>query len=155
MDSRCLNDFKTLNKTNVLSTITLRTTYYQHYFHESILLLILQYPYYRREYIINIGGKDAEAKNILPHYSSVVDILVLTGGLWSDHLSQAARPGLALLMASAVVVLKHETSALRQRHNRHVREVTNPDKVGSGLMSARDATWGNIYRYCDLYIHSS
>jgi len=28
-----------------------------------------------------------------------------------------ARQGLAVLMASAVVVLKHETSTLRQRHN--------------------------------------
>jgi len=57
--------------------------------------------------------------------------------------SQAARQGLAVLMASAVVVLKHETSTLRQRHNfisidltfgvgDYVREVTSPDKVGSG-----------------------
>jgi len=30
------------------------------------------------------------------------------------ELSQAARQGLALLIASAVVVLKHETSTLRQ-----------------------------------------
>jgi len=46
-------------------------------------------------------------------------------------------------MASAVVVLKHETSTLRQSHNfisidfkfgvgDYVREVTNPAKVGSG-----------------------
>jgi len=65
--------------------------------------------------------------------------------------SQAARQGLAVLMASAVVVLKHETSTLRQRHNfisldfkfgvgDYVREVTNPDKVGLGPMSGRDAT---------------
>jgi len=63
------------------------------------------------------------------------------------------RQGLAVLMASAVVVLKHETSTLRQRHNfisidltfgvsDYVREVTNPDKVGLGPMSGRDATWG-------------
>jgi len=32
-------------------------------------------------------------------------------------ISQAARQGLAVLMASASVVLKHETSTLRQRHN--------------------------------------
>jgi len=32
-------------------------------------------------------------------------------------LSQAARQGLAVLMASAVVVLTHETSTLRLRHN--------------------------------------
>jgi len=65
--------------------------------------------------------------------------------------SQAARQGLAVLMASAVVVLKHETSTIRQRHNfmsidltfgvsDYVREVTSPDKVGSGPMSGRDAT---------------
>jgi len=52
-----------------------------------------------------------------------------------------------VLMASAVVVLKHETSTLRQRHNFisidfkfGVRDVTNPDKVGAGPMSSRDAT---------------
>jgi len=66
-------------------------------------------------------------------------------------ISQAARQGLAMLMASAIVVLKHETSTLRQRHNfisidfkfgvgDYVREVTNFDKVGSGPMSGRDAT---------------
>jgi len=33
------------------------------------------------------------------------------------HISHSARPGLAVLMASAVVVLKHETSNLRQSHN--------------------------------------
>jgi len=70
--------------------------------------------------------------------------------------SQAARQGLALLMASAVVVLKHDTSTLRQRHNftsidftfgvsDYVREVTSPDNVGSGPMSGRDATWGATY----------
>jgi len=59
--------------------------------------------------------------------------------------------GLTVLMASAVVVLKHETSTLRQRHNfilidfefgvdDYVREVTRPDKVGSGPMSGRDTT---------------
>jgi len=56
-----------------------------------------------------------------------------------------------VLMASAVVVLKHETSTLRQSHNfisldfklgvgDYVREITSPDKVGSGPMSGRDAT---------------
>jgi len=65
-------------------------------------------------------------------------------------------------MASAVVVLKHETSTLRQRHifisidfkfgaGDYVREVTNPDKVGSGPKSAPDATWGNIDGYCDFF----
>jgi len=28
----------------------------------------------------------------------------------------------------------------------YVREVTNPDKVGSGPMSGRDATWGQHIR---------
>jgi len=66
---------------------------------------------------------------------------------------QAARHGLAVLMASSEVVLKHETSTFRQRHNfvsidlkfgvsDYVRKVTSPDKVGSGPMSSRDATWG-------------
>jgi len=56
-----------------------------------------------------------------------------------------------VLMASAIVVLKHETSTLSQRYNfisidltfgvgDYVREVTRPDKVGSGPMSGRDAT---------------
>jgi len=60
---------------------------------------------------------------------------------------------LAVLMASAVVVLKHETSTICQRHNfisivltfgvsDNVREVTIPDKVGSGPMSGQDTTWG-------------
>jgi len=67
-----------------------------------------------------------------------------------------------VLMASAVVVLKHETSTLRQRHNfisidikfgvgDYVREVTNPDKVGSGPMSGRDATWGQHIRVLGLF----
>jgi len=59
-------------------------------------------------------------------------------------------------MASAVVVLKHETSTLRQRHNftsidfkfgvGDYVKVTNPDKVGLVLMSGRDATWGQKIR---------
>jgi len=66
--------------------------------------------------------------------------------------------GLAVLMAYAVVVLQHETSTLRQRHNfisidfkfgvgDYVREDTNPDKVGSGPMSGRDAMWGQHSLY--------
>jgi len=58
-------------------------------------------------------------------------------------------------MASVEVVLKHETSTLRQRHNfisidltigvsDYVREVTGTDKVDSGPMSGRDATWGQL-----------
>jgi len=75
-------------------------------------------------------------------------------------LSQASQQGLAVLMASAVVVLKHETSTLRQSHNfisidfkfgvgYYVREVTSPAKFGLDPMSGRDATWGNMY--CDFY----
>jgi len=41
----------------------------------------------------------------------IIDVVSL------GRLSQAARQGLAVLMASAVVVLKHETSILRQSHN--------------------------------------
>jgi len=58
-----------------------------------------------------------------------------------------------VLMASAVVVLKPETSTIPKRHNfisidltfgvsDNVRELTSRDKVGSGPMSGRDATWG-------------
>jgi len=81
--------------------------------------------------------------------------------------SQAARQILAVLMASASVVLKHETSTLRQMRNfisiylrfgvsDNVREVTSPAKFGSGPMSGRDATWGQhrrvlTYLFC-LYI---
>jgi len=68
-------------------------------------------------------------------------------------LSQAVQQSSALLMASAVVVLKHETSTLRQSHNfisidfkfgvsDYVREVTSPAKFGSDPMSGQDATWG-------------
>jgi len=72
-------------------------------------------------------------------------------------ISQAARQGLAVLMASTVVVLKHETSTIRQRHNfisidltfgvsDYVREVSSPDKVGLGPMSGRDDTCGQHIR---------
>jgi len=65
-------------------------------------------------------------------------------------------------MTSAVVVLKRETSTICQRHNLisvdltfdvsdYVREATSPDKVGSGPMSGRDASGGNIYGYCDFF----
>jgi len=64
------------------------------------------------------------------------------------YISQAARQGLAVLMASASVVLTHETSTLRQRHNfisialkfgvrDYVREITSPAKFGSGPISGR------------------
>jgi len=63
-------------------------------------------------------------------------------------------------MASAVV-LKHETSTLRQSHNfitidfkfgvgDNVREITNPAKFGWGPMSSRDATWGQ-----HIFAHNS
>jgi len=78
-------------------------------------------------------------------------------------LSQAARQGLDVVMASAsmasasVTLLKRETSTLRQRHNfisidlkfgmnDNVREVTNPNKVGSDPISGRDATLGQPIR---------
>jgi len=71
--------------------------------------------------------------------------------------SQAARQGLAVLMAFAVVVLTHETSTLRQWHNcisidfkfgvgDNVREVTRPAKFGLGPMSDQAATWGQHIR---------
>jgi len=62
-------------------------------------------------------------------------------------------------MASAVVVLKRETSTLRQSHNfifisidlkfgmgDYVREVTSPAKFGSDPMSGRAARWGQHIR---------
>jgi len=59
---------------------------------------------------------------------------------------------LAVLMASAVVVLKHETSTHRQRHHfmtidfkfsvgDNVREVTSPAKFGSDPIGGRHDTW--------------
>jgi len=68
-----------------------------------------------------------------------------------------------VLMASAVVVLKHETSTIRQRHkfisidltfgvSDNVREVTSPDKVGSGPMSGRDASWGQHIRVLTFFV---
>jgi len=66
--------------------------------------------------------------------------------------SQAARQGLAVLMASDVGVLKHETSTLRQSQffsidlkfgvGDNVREVTSPAKFGSDPKIGQDATWG-------------
>jgi len=67
-----------------------------------------------------------------------------------------------VFMASAVVVLKHETSTLRQSHNfisidvkfgvgDYVREDTNPAKFGLDPMTDRDATWGNIYGPVTFY----
>jgi len=80
----------------------------------------------------------------------------------TPHHSSPAGP-IAVLMASALVVLKHETSTyLRQRHNfilidfkfgvgDYVREVTNPTKFGSGPTNGRAATWGATYGSCDFY----
>jgi len=63
--------------------------------------------------------------------------------------SQAARQGLPVLMASAVVVLKHETSNLRQSHNFisidltfGVRDYDQPCQIWFD----RDATWGQHIR---------
>jgi len=80
----------------------------------------------------------------------------------SPWQSQAARQGLAVLMASSVVVLELVSSTLRKRQNfisidltfgesDYVREVTSPDKDGSGPMSGRDATWGQHIRVMWLF----
>jgi len=74
-----------------------------------------------------------------------------------ELVSQAARHGSAVLMASAVVVLKLKTSTLRQSHNfisidlkfsvrNNVREIISPAKFGLDPMSAQDATWGQHIR---------
>jgi len=71
-----------------------------------------------------------------------------------------------VLMASAVVVLKHEISTLRQRHNfisidfkfsvdDNVREVTSSVKFGWDPMSGRDATWGATYTGPVTYFYAS
>jgi len=73
--------------------------------------------------------------------------------------SYATRQGLAVLIASAAVVLQHETSTLRQSYNLisinftfgvddYVRKFTSPAKFGSDPISGRDtmARGGNIYR---------
>jgi len=69
-----------------------------------------------------------------------------------------------VLMASAVVVLKHKSSILHQSHNfisidlkfgvvGYVREVTSPAKFDLDPMSGRDATWEqHIYGSCDFFI---
>jgi len=45
-------------------------------------------------------------------------------------ISNYHRQGLAVLMASAVVVLKHETSTLRQMHNFILIDLNNTETVG-------------------------
>jgi len=72
--------------------------------------------------------------------------------------------GLTVLMASAVVVLKHETetSTLCQSHNfisidltsgvsDYVKKVTCLTEFGSDPMSGRDATWGQHIRVLWLF----
>jgi len=82
------------------------------------------------------------------------------------YTSQAARQGLALLMASAGVVLKYETSTIRQSHNfipmnstfdvgDKIREVTSPATFGSNPMDGRDATWGQHYTGTLTFLYSS
>jgi len=77
----------------------------------------------------------------------------ISGRLINYSESQAARQGLAVLMASTVVVLKHEISTFRQSHNfisidfkfgvgDYVTEVTSSDKISSGPMSGKEKTWG-------------
>jgi len=78
------------------------------------------------------------------------------------HTSQSDRQGLAVLMAYAVVALKHEKSTIRQCHNfiwidlkfgvsDYVREVSSPAKLGLDPMSGRDATWGEHIRVLWLF----
>jgi len=70
--------------------------------------------------------------------------------------SQAARQGLAVLLVSAVVVLKHDTSILCQSHNfisidfkfgvgDYVREVTSPAKVVWIQWAVETPRGGNVY----------
>jgi len=77
------------------------------------------------------------------------------------RLSQAAWQGLVVLMASALLVLKYETLTLRWSHNftpinlkfglgDKVRQVTSSAKSSSDPISSQDATWGNIYGYCEI-----
>jgi len=78
------------------------------------------------------------------------------------HLrSQAARQGLAVLLATALAVLKHETSTLRQRHNLY-QLISNWAWVitlgrSPTLTKLVRVRWAvkkprgvNIYGYCDF-----
>jgi len=69
--------------------------------------------------------------------------------------------GLALLMASAVVVLKHEIQTKSHSFipinltfcvGDNVREFISPAKFGSDPMSGRDATWGQHIRVRDFHL---
>jgi len=77
--------------------------------------------------------------------------------------SQAARQ---VLMATASVLLKHETSTLRQSHNfisinlkfgvsDNVRDVTSPAKFVLDPISGRDATWRQHTQVLWLFFYSS
>jgi len=77
----------------------------------------------------------------------------------NENISQAARQGLAVLMASAVVVLKHETSTLRQIHNFISIDLAWVITLGSStaLPNWVRIRWpvetprgGNIYGSCDF-----
>jgi len=66
-------------------------------------------------------------------------------------------------MASAFVVLKHETSTLRQSHNfisidftfgvdDYVRDITNPAKFGLDATRQNETSrGGNMYGLCDFF----
>jgi len=110
-----------------------------------------------------VGLRHNSISNTAPNYVSCSNWHL---GDWHgnkcDHQSQAARQGLAVLMASTFVVLKHKTLTLRQSHNfisidstfgvgDYFREFTRPAKFGSDPMSGRGATWGNMYGSCDLF----
>jgi len=68
-----------------------------------------------------------------------------------------------VLVASAVVVLKHETSILRQSHNfisidlkfgvcDNVREITSIAKLNLDLMSGQNAPYGQHIRVLGLFV---
>jgi len=76
---------------------------------------------------------------------------------------QHGRQGLAVLVASALILIKHETSTHRQScHNflsndfkfgvgDYVREVITTAKVGSDSMIGQDATWGQHTRVLTFF----
>jgi len=95
-------------------------------------------------------------------------VLVVGSILHGDHYSNGCHVCCIVITGSPtglsrvdgvhrIVVLKHETSTLRQSHNLisidftfgvgdYVREATRLAEVGSDPMSGRDATWGQHIR---------
>jgi len=64
------------------------------------------------------------------------DILLYSNIQWYTAISQAARQGFAVLMASAIVVLKHETSTTYQSHIYESILIWNLDRVITSSVSA-------------------